>query len=182
MLLGRWLWNSDGYVRSARDFWWTVPAGHAALLLAVAVLVVAVNVGLRRRISLGAGVRLLSALAIWAALLRAPMTGLSSLVLSIGLGRILGKVVAGRGIRPRRLAYASLGLLGILGVLAAVSTGREVVHERRAVAALPRVSAGASNVILIVWDTVRAYSTELLWLFPRHHAESGTVGKARRAV
>ena len=40
----------------------------------------------------------------------------------------------------------------------AASTGREVVRERRAVAALPPASAGASNVILIVWDTVRAYN------------------------
>ena len=158
MLLAKWFWNSDGYLRSARDFLWTVPAGHTALLSAVAVLVTAVNVCSRGRISLGAGTWLLSALAIWAALLRAPMTGLSSLVLAIGLGRLVGKVVDGRGIRPRRLAYASLGLLGILGTLAAISTGRELVQEHRAVAALPHASAGASNVILIVWDTVRAYS------------------------
>ena len=182
MLLGRWLWNSDGYVRSARDFWWTVPAGHAALLLAVAVLVVAVNVGLRRRISLGAGVRLLSALAIWAALLRAPMTGLSSLVLSIGLGRILGKVVAGRGIRPRRLAYASLGLLGILGVLAAVSTGREVVHESPCRGRFAPRQRGASNVILIVWDTVRAYSTSSYGYFRDTTPNLKRDGAARRAV
>ena len=143
MLLAKWFWNNDGYVHSARDFWWTVPAGHAALLLAGAVLVVAVNICVRGRISLGAGTWLLSALAIWAALLRAPMAGLSSLVLSIGLGQLLGKMVAVRGIRPRRLVYSSPGLLGILGTLAAVSTGREVVRERRAVAALPPASAGA---------------------------------------
>ena len=32
-VLGKYCWNRDGYFRNARDFPWTVPAGHAALLV-----------------------------------------------------------------------------------------------------------------------------------------------------
>ena len=48
-----------------------MPAGHAVLLLLAAVLVVAVNICLRGRISLRFGAWLLATLAIWGALLRA---------------------------------------------------------------------------------------------------------------
>ena len=49
-------------------------------------------------------------------------------------------------------------MLGLLAVLAAVSTGRQVIREQRAVAGLPAPPPGARNVVLIVWDTVRAYN------------------------
>src|SRR5207248_7573394 len=37
-----------------------------------------------------------------------------------------------------------------------LSSGRRAVNESRAVAGLPSAPPGARNVVLIVWDTVRA--------------------------
>jgi arylsulfatase A-like enzyme len=46
-------------------------------------------------------------------------------------------------------------LAGLLVVFGSLSTGRQVLAERRALAKLPP-APGARNVLLIVWDTVRA--------------------------
>src|SRR5262249_25682802 len=52
-------------------------------------------------------------------------------------------------------------LLVALGVLAALSSGRQALRERRTVAQLPPAPPRARNVVLIVWDTVRAYNLSL---------------------
>ncbi len=48
--------------------------------------------------------------------------------------------------------------MGLLAVIAACSSGWPALREYRAVAGLPRPPAGARNVVLIVWDTVRVYN------------------------
>ena len=58
----------------------------------------------------------------------------------------------------RTVRYTLAGLLGLLGVLAALSSGRQAIREHLAVAGLPPPPPGARNVVLIVWDTVRAYN------------------------
>ena len=65
--------------------------------------------------------------------------------------------------RNRRLRLAvtdvapiRLSLVGLLLVLAALSSGWQVLQEYRAVAGLPAAPSGARNVVLIVWDTVRS--------------------------
>ena len=57
-----------------------------------------------------------------------------------------------------RLGLVAAALVGLLGVLAALSSGWQAVREYRAVAGLPCAASGARNVVLIVWDTVRAYN------------------------
>jgi arylsulfatase A-like enzyme len=157
-VLGKYCWNKDGYFRNAPDFPWTVPAGHAVLLLVPGLVTAVLSCRRRGRISLRAGVWLLASLAIWGALLRAPLYGACSLLLAIGLGRVIGGAVASRGLEPRRLRYVALALLGLLAASAALSSGWQAVREYRTIAALPRPQAGARNVVLIVWDTVRAYN------------------------
>ena len=63
--------------------------------------------------------------------------------------------------------YTLAGLLGLLVVLAALSSGRQAVREYRAVAGLPPPPPSARNVMLIVWDTVRAYNLSL-YGYPRN--------------
>ena len=46
-------------------------------------------------------------------------------------------------------------------VLAVASSGRQAVREYRTVAGLPAPPARPRNVVLIVWDTVRAYNLSL---------------------
>ncbi len=157
-LLGKYCWNKDGYFRNARDFPWTIPAGHALLLLVPGLVVAVLNRRPRGRVSLRAGVWLFAALAIWAALLRAPLYGACSLLLAVGLGRLIADAVAARGIAPLRLRYFAAALLGVWAVFAAFTSGWQVVREYRAVAGLPSPPSGARNVVLIVWDTVRAYN------------------------
>ena len=114
-----------------------------------------------------AGSWLFATLAIWAALLRLPLYGACSLLLAAGLGRPISDAVATRGRSPRTVRYTLAGLLGLLGVLAALSSGRQAIREHLAVAGLPPPPAGARNVVLIVWDTVRAYNLSL-YGYPRN--------------
>jgi hypothetical protein len=156
IVLRKYFWNPEGYFRTARDFPWTVPLGHALLLLIPGLVVAAVN-RRPRKISLRVASWLFGSLAIWAALLRAPLYGACTLLLAVGLARVLGNAVASSGVHLRKPRCAIGGLLGVLGVLAALSSGWQAVSERSAVAGLPRAATGARNVVLIVWDTVVAY-------------------------
>ena len=157
-LLCKYCWNIDGYFRNARDFPWTVPSGHAVLLLAPGLVVAALNFRPRRGISLRAGAWLFASLSLWGALLRAPLYGACSLLLAAGLGKVIADRIASRGVSRQDLRTVATAFLGLLVVLAVLSSGWPSFREYRSVAGLPRAPAGARNVILIVWDTVRAYN------------------------
>ena len=129
--------NPEGSFRSPRDFPWTVPAGHAVLLVIPGVVVAAVNRLRPRALSLGVGSWLFATLAIWSALLRMPLYGACSLLLAAGLGRPISGAVAARGLGSRPMRSILAAVLGLLVVLAALSSGRQAVGEARAVAGLP---------------------------------------------
>jgi arylsulfatase A-like enzyme len=160
IVLKKFLWNPEGYYRSARDFPWSVPAGHAALMLVPGLLVAVVSRLRPRLVSLRAGSWLFATLAIWSALLRMPLYAACSLLMAAGLGRLIGEAVAVRVADRRRVRPVLAAIAGVLGALALVSSGRQAVAEYRAVGALPPPPR-ARNVVLIVWDTVRAYSLGL---------------------
>ena len=146
----------DVPVRVGRDFPWTVPVSHALLLLIPGLMVAAINRHRPGRVSLRVATWLFATLAFWGALLRLPLYGVGSLLLAAGLARVTGDALASRVLSARPIRLATAGLLGLLGVLAALSSGREASREARALAGLPTPPAGARNVILIVWDTVRS--------------------------
>jgi arylsulfatase A-like enzyme len=160
IVLKKLCWNPEGYYRIARDFPWSVPASHAALLTIAGVAVAVVGRLRPGLVSVRAGSWLLATLALWGALLRSPLYGLCSLVLAAGIGRLIAGAVAGRGLRSRRMVLVPLALVGVLGVLAAATSGRQALREYRAVRGLPPTPR-ARNVLLIVWDTVRASSLSL---------------------
>jgi arylsulfatase A-like enzyme len=157
MLWKSTFWHEHVPVRIGRDFSWTLPVSHAILLLIPGLVVAVMNRLRPGLVSLRAGTWLFAAMALWAALLRLPLYGAGSLLLAVGMARLIGDAVASRFRSPRPVRRTLAGLLGLLGILAALSSGREAIRESRAVAGLPRAPAGARNVILIVWDTVRAY-------------------------
>jgi arylsulfatase A-like enzyme len=161
MIFKRVCWDKEGYLRSGRDFLWTVPVGHAILLVIPGLVVAAVNRLRPRPISPRLVVWLFATLATSAALLRLPLHIAGNLLLAAGLGRMVSDRVAARGLQPRRVRTTLAGLVGLLAVLATLSSGRQALEEYRAVAGLPGTSPGARNVVLIVWDTVRAYSLSL---------------------
>ncbi len=161
ILLKRLWWNPEGYLRTARDFAWTVPLGHALLSGAAGLGLAATSAFGRRSVSLRTAAWVLATFALWCALLRLPLFGWASLILAAGLGRLVGKLFAVRGIESRRLYRALAALGGVLVVLAVVTSGRQTLGESLTVANLPPVSPSARNVVLVVWDTVRAYNTGL---------------------
>jgi hypothetical protein len=158
MLFRKFCWEREGFVRSGRDFLWTVPVAHVVLFLIPGAAIAALGWLRPRFVSMRAAAWLFAVLAIWAALLRLPLYGACTLLLAAGLGRPISAAVASRAWHPRTVRFTLAGLLGVLGVLAALSSGRQAIREHLAVAGLPPAPPGARNVVLIVWDTVRAYS------------------------
>jgi len=158
MLFKKLWWTEEWILRIGRDFPWTVPASLAVLLLIPAIVSAALGRLRPRLVSLRAGSWLFVTLAIWAALLRLPLYGACTLFLAAGLGRPISAAVAARAWSPRRVAYIFAGLLALLILLGTLSSGRQLIEERLAVAGLPPSPPGARNVVLIVWDTVRAYN------------------------
>ena len=155
--LSKWCWHDDGYLRNASDSAWTVPVGHVVLLLVPAIVIAAVNWQALDG-SRCAGIWLFASLALWAAMLRAPLYGVCSLILAIGLVRVIGDFVAVHGLNRRRLRFILPAIWGLLGVLAVLSTGWQMMNERRAAARLPVAPTDAHNVVFIVWDTVRTHN------------------------
>ena len=166
MVLKKYYLSELRHFRSARDFPWTVPAGHVVLLVVPGTVLAAVNWMRLGRVTLRGGTWLLATLALWGTLLRAPLYASCSLLLAAGLGRLVSGAVAAHGFW-RHARYAAAGLLGLLGVLAALTSGRQAVREYLAVDGLPAPPSGARNVVLIVWDTVRSNSLSL-YGYPRN--------------
>ena len=76
-----------------------------------------------------------------------------------------------------RLVLAAL--LGLLGVLAALSSGRQAVREYRAVAGLPRTAPGRPQRRADRLGHRPRLQPEPLRLSPEHHPQPGAVGAAR---
>ena len=176
-VLRKFCFNIDGHFRNAADFPWTVPLGHAALMLVPGALVVLVSQLRPVPVSLRTQSWLFATLAVWSALLRLPLDGKYSLVLAAGLGRVVSSAITARCLSPRRGRFVVASLVGVLAVLAVTSLGWQAVREYRARRALPPSAQNARNVVLIVWDTVRA-EPEHLRLWPRYHAQPGAMGPA----
>ncbi|MGO9467280.1 MAG: sulfatase-like hydrolase/transferase [Isosphaeraceae bacterium] len=161
IIFKKFFWNGLKNYANAADFPWSVPVGHMVLLLVPGVLLAVLSRLRPKPMSLRAAAWLFATLAIWAALLRMPLYGVASLLLAAGLGRRLSGPVAALYQRPRRAWYTALGLVGPLVILGALSSGWRALGEYRAVAGLPAPPPNARNVILIVWDAVRATNLSL---------------------
>ncbi len=110
------LWNSEGYFRTASDFPWTVPLGHAFLCWCSGVVVVVLGRHWPRLFSLRTATWLFATLAIWMALLRMPLYGACSLLLAAGLGRVIADAVAAHELlAPARQAIDFRGARGSAG-------------------------------------------------------------------
>ena len=109
---------------------------------------------------------LFATLAIWGPFLRMPMYIGCTLLLAVGMGRLVSDAIVARWMTPRRLRQVLGVLFGVLGILAAATTGRQAVLEHYTVANLSLPLAKAHNVVLIVWDTVRAQNSSL-YGYPR---------------
>jgi arylsulfatase A-like enzyme len=146
---------------NAHDFPWSVPVGHVVLLMIPGLLLALLTRLRPRPMPLRAASWLFASLAIWTALLRLPLYGICSLLFAAGLGRQASGSLAAAFERPRGARYIMAALLGPLVILAALSSGWRAVREYRASASLPAPPSNARNVLLIVWDAVRATNLSL---------------------
>jgi arylsulfatase A-like enzyme len=162
IVLKKYCWNSEGYFRTASDFPWTVPLGHAFLMLVPGVMVVVLSRRWPRLFSRRTASWLFATLAVWMALLRLPVYAPCSLLFAAGLSRVITTAVAAHDLLRPHLGRLIFGaFVGVLGVSAAVTSGWRAVSEYRTVAGLPAPPPQPRNVVLIVWDTVRAYDLSL---------------------
>jgi arylsulfatase A-like enzyme len=162
MILKKYYWSDIKYFATGRDFLWSIPVVHVVLLLVPGSLMVAISRLGPGRVSLRAGSWLLATLAIWAALLRTPLHGAAALILAAGLAREISRLIAAFIVRhPFRARQVFYGLVVVLIVMAALSSGRQAIREHRARAGLPPPPPRAQNVVLIVWDTIRSASLSL---------------------
>ena len=145
LTLRKYFWNDLKYFWSGRDFLWSVPVVHAVLLVIPAVLLVSIGRLWPGRLSLRTVAWLLATLAIWAALLRTPMYGYCTLLLAAGLARSISGAVLACLQQPRRGWQVLAGLIGILVVLASLSSGRHALKQYRARAGLPPPAAGRAT-------------------------------------
>ncbi len=176
MLFKALCWGEEWFLRIGRDFAWTVPVSHAVLLLIPGIVIAAASRFRPGLVSMRAGSWLLATLAIWAALLRLPMYGVCSLILAAGLARPISDAVATRGSNPRTVRYTLLGLFGLLGVLAALSSGRQVLREHlargRIAASHPRCPQRRADRL----GHGPRFQPEPLRLSAEHHSQPGAVG------
>jgi arylsulfatase A-like enzyme len=152
----------DPFYRLGDQFRWITPAAVAVVILMPG-MVLALFARLRRgRVSLGTSVGLLSFVGFLDMCSRLPLELWSSFLLSAGLAVQCARLVGAR--RERFLGLVrrtSLPLIGVLSAIMLLSLGSRAVLEYRETAALPVPLANTRNVLLIVWDTVRAGNLSL---------------------
>jgi hypothetical protein len=161
IVLKKYFWNGPKNYGNGSDFPWTVPLGTVLLLLIPGLLLAVVSWLRPRPLALRAGVWFFVTLALWLALLRLPIYAICSVFLAAGMGMQIGRGVVALIARRRQARYTFLGLVTVLVLLAGLSTGWRAVREFRTIAGLPGTPPNAKNVVLIVWDAVRAASLSL---------------------
>jgi arylsulfatase A-like enzyme len=160
LVVNRRLFQGDFY-RLGEHFVWLVPLGVAALVF-VPGMGLALAARLRRRgIRSRTAVGLLSFLGFLDVCARLPLEAWASLLLSGGLAiqsaRLVDRREAALGLARRTTPWLVAALLAVM----AAKLGGRAWLDRRALAAAPPPSGSPRNVLLIVWDTVRAENLSL---------------------
>ena len=145
------------------DTAWMAPLGYLVIFMAVAVPLAVVLVVLRRLPALRLSVFVFGTLAAFSFVLLFPrLHQYAALALGLGVGARLSASAAAKHTAWRGALARIAGAGALLTVLLwGYQTGRNVVHERRTIAALPAARPDAPNVLLLILDTVRASSLSL---------------------
>jgi arylsulfatase A-like enzyme len=161
MVVNRRLIHGD-FDRLGEHFPWLTPLGVSALVLSPGMVLALIARFRRGGIRPGTAVGLLAFVGLLDVSARLPLELWASLLLSGGLA-----VQAARLFGPRRRMALALvrrstpWLAGILLAVMLAKVGGRAWAEHRAMAALPAPPGAARNVLLIVWDTVRAANLSL---------------------
>lgn len=154
--------HGDFFYRLGEHFVWLIPLGVAVLVLLPGMMLALIARLRRGSVRLGMAVGLLAFVALLDICARLPLELWAALLLSGGLA-----VQSARLVGPRRLASLALVrrtiplVIGVPLAVMLVTLGGRAWSEHRAVTALPSAPHAARNVVLIVWDTVRAANLSL---------------------
>lgn len=151
-----WEWRDPALV-------WKTPWGYAMLFAPLAALLAIASALLPRGVPLRVSLTIWGTLVLWAIALFFPQVhGWASLLLSAALALQLSAPVARREAAARRvLRLAGPVALALVALSRPAFEWVDARRERSALAALPPAADGAPNVLLLVWDTVRAASLSL---------------------
>jgi arylsulfatase A-like enzyme len=154
--------TGDAFNRLGDHFQWIIPAGVGVVVVVPGTALALFAWVHRGRISLGVAVGLLSFIGFLDACSRLPLELWASLLLSGGLA-VQSAWLVGVRREPflRLVRRTSLLLVGAILAILLLTFGGRAWSEYRAMAALPPPPAHARNVLLIVWDTVRAQNLSL---------------------
>jgi arylsulfatase A-like enzyme len=150
------LFNGEFY-RLNHGFSWIIPTGVATLVFIPGIALASV-VWLRRRgMPIGIAVGLPAFIGFLDLIGTLPLELWASLLLSGGLAVQSARLVRAQERNVLRFASVVTPLLaGAVVLLALATSGARVWAERRLTASLPPPPSGGRNLLLIVWDTVRA--------------------------
>jgi len=151
-----WEWRSAALL-------WKTPWGYTILFAPLALTLALIALVLPRGVPLRFSLTAWLTLATWSvALLFPAIHGWASLVLALAVGLQLSRPLARREAALRvPLRRVGLAALLLTGVARPAFEWSIAGREQRAVASLPQAPTDAPNVLLIIWDTVRAASLSL---------------------
>jgi arylsulfatase A-like enzyme len=151
-----WAWNS-------REVIWMLPLGYLVVYACISIPLGVLAALMPNGVSARATAWIWGTIVTFSLLLLFPrIHSLAWLVLSIGVGYQLSRVVANRPqATTRALARAGIMLAVLFAVLITAFEGRRALQARRAMTSLPSARSDAPNVILVIWDTARAKNFSL---------------------
>src|SRR5262249_30833264 len=149
--------DGEYFYRLGEGFQWIIPTGVTVLVLLPA-LAIASFASLRRfRVPFGIAVAIPAFFGFLDICAILPLEPWGALLLSAGTAAQFARFVGRRQQKFLMVVRWTTPLLGAALIFVALATsGARAYIERRAAATLPPPSPGARNVLLIVWDTVRA--------------------------
>jgi len=153
----------DGeFYRLGHGFPWIIPAAVAAMVVLPGAALALIARLRRRGVPLAIAVGLPAFVGFLDLSSHLPLTLWASLFLAAGLAVQSARLLGRRRHPFLRLARLTVPLLaGAVLALAAATSGARAWSEHRALGTLPPPPPGARNVLLIVWDTVRAGNLSL---------------------
>jgi arylsulfatase A-like enzyme len=161
MVVKKRLIDGDFY-RLGEHFGWIIPAGVVVVVLLPGTVLALITWLRRRTVRLGVAVPLLAFVGFLDVSARLPLELWASLLLSGGLAVQSSRLASSRRRGFLKLVRSTAPLL--IGTVLAVwltTFGGRAWSEHRAVAALAPSPPDARNLLLIVWDTVRAGNLSL---------------------
>jgi arylsulfatase A-like enzyme len=149
--------DQEYFYRLGDGFQWIIPTGVTALVLLPSLVLAAIAWMRVARVPFGIAVALPAFFGFLDLCAVLPLEPWGALLLSAGLAAQLARLVGRRQRRFLAFVRATMPLLvAAVAVVALATSGARAYREHRAAAALPPPPQGARNILLIVWDTVRA--------------------------